>query len=133
MIAIRTIILFVCLISLTSVKPSQGNDMVEYTDWIKSNEGCYGCSSFYFKIYRSQYSYEGHYYYYVYFYSNSFYRNGVWANTFLDGINIHVDKVQGYGQWSRHLLFKDNTYGGYAISTNPKAYINIYYDSKSIY
>lgn len=60
-------------------------------EWTTSNKTCNGCASFYHKIMRDEKrDKHGLYYtYYVYFYNNSFYKNGVLASTYIKDIKIY--------------------------------------------
>lgn len=65
-------------------------------DWKLSNEGCYGCGSFYIRVVRTAYPDEsGKYYFYVQFWSNSFYLNGKPATSYVFGVRIYLK--DGYG------------------------------------
>lgn len=105
-----------------------------YIDWKLSNDGCYGCASFYWKVNRTYDFRYSTYYYNIYFYSNSFYSNGAWASTYLTGIYVNVD---GYYINKRPvwLLFKD-VYSNeltsfYTVNSNPT--IKITWTGMSIY
>jgi hypothetical protein len=65
---------------------------VNFSDWKLSNEGCFGCASFYWKVMKNPIpDKDGFYYYYIYFYSNSFYKSGDYASTFVFGVNLNID------------------------------------------
>ena len=91
----KTLLLSILLIlglSFFSPTQSTAQQTITYSNWQLSNDGCWGCASFYWSIVRTAYpdSY-GYYYYYTYFYSNSFYINGEWASTYVSDIYLYVD------------------------------------------
>ena len=66
--------------------------VVDYLGWQLSNDGCYGCPSFYWKVTKSVYpDTYGYYIYDFWFYSNSLYPQGGWASTYVYDIFIKVD------------------------------------------
>lgn len=105
-----------------------------YIDWKLSNDGCYGCASFYWKVTRSYDYNTNRYLFYIYFYSNSYYENTIWASTYLTGVYINVDNFYINKQpiW---LLFKDvytnQLTSFYSYNANPT--IKITWTGMSIY
>jgi hypothetical protein len=82
-----------------------------YTEWQLSNPGGYGVASFYWKTTRSQSkNYYGQYNFDIWFYSNSYYRTGGLASTYVWGIYVNSD-----GKYTNRtpswILFRD-------VSTN---------------
>ena len=69
-------------------------EFIDYTNWELSNEGCWGCASFYWKVIKTKTPINEDYYYYIYFYSNSFQTNGIWTSTYLWNIYLTVDKYK---------------------------------------
>lgn len=127
-------ILLALFMLVTSFSFGQSNQMVEYTqqqpvtqvyvDWQLSNQGCLGCASFYWKVNRTPLA--NGWQFDIWWYSNSFYENGVRASTYVSGILVNVD---GYllrkdPVW---ILFKDqysNQLTSFvSMNSNPKIYI----------
>ena len=107
---------------------------INYSDWQLSNEGGYGVPSFYWKVTRSiRTNTLGQYKYDVFFFSNSFYNNGIEASTYVWGLSMNAD---GYnvcnGVW---LVFKEaysnNLVSFYSYNTQPN--IIITWEGLSIY
>lgn len=107
---------------------------VVYVDWQLSNEACYGCSSFYWRVTRS---YEadayGYYIFDFWFYSNSLYENGAWASTYVYDMYIQVD-----GYWLNSqpfwITFKDY-YSPVMMrfkTVNPKPFINLIWGGQRV-
>ena len=95
----KKIILLLVLIFCSMFGYSQTASPNDYIPWQLSNQGCYGCASFYWKVTKTGTQYD------VWFTSNSFYQNGVYASTYLWGIKLFVDNVQiNQPMW---LLFKE--------------------------
>ena len=78
-------ILLVLLLSLSLYSQTDGVPQSQYHPWTVVNEGQFG--SFWFMIERTDYTYNGYYWYYIYGYSNSYLQvNGTnyKATTFID-------------------------------------------------
>ena len=87
-----TIILFFLLFAFTASSQTMVHvdKMGQSYDWKLSNQACNGCGSFYMRVDRSVYpDQRGLYYFYVYFWSNSFYANGYTANTYITELNFY--------------------------------------------
>jgi hypothetical protein len=101
--------------------------MVDYTGWQLSNQGCYGCASFYWKVTKTGSQYD------VWFTSNSFYQNGEYASTYITDIRVFVDNVQiNEPIW---LLFKE-AYTNKIFSfytPNPQPMINLSWGDLKVY
>ena len=83
------------------------NRIIEYTNWQLSNDGCYGCASFYWKVTRSsQMDINNQFRYDIWFYSNSVWPNGEQASTYVSDINLYVNGYKiSYVPW---ILFKES-------------------------
>ncbi len=85
----------VVLFSFTTFAQSTEN-LVVHTDvtgkkydWTLSNTGCYGCASFYWRIMRSKtVDIDGFYEYYMFFSTNSFYKDKILTSTYITDIVI---------------------------------------------
>lgn len=106
----------------TYEQTSQTQTTVIYTDWRLSNDGCYGCASFYWKVNKTYIPTYQTYQYDVCFYSNSFYANGVWASTYVWGLLVNVDGYYIHKEPS-WLLFKEamsnQVTSFYSVNANP--------------
>lgn len=113
-------------------------------DWALSNEARYGQGSFYLKVERTIFPNEkGYYFFYVYFYSNSFYLNGQLASTYITDVNMYMISPMGYKQQITKPFYvlvppKSNAFNGvykgaYLYSTDPKQIIEITWESISAY
>ena len=77
-----------------SQNPVTDSKFITYINWNLSNQGCFGCSSFYWSVVRTlSPDLNGYYYFYPYFYSNSFYVNGTWATTYVSDIFVYSDNL----------------------------------------
>lgn len=108
---------------------------VVYTNWQLSNQGCYGCASFYWKINRTYIPEYKSYQYDIWFLSNSFYQNGTLASTYVWGIIVNVDglNLRNEPAW---LLFKDTSYSNQVTSfttSNSSAKIILSWQGLKIY
>ena len=143
---ILKIILSIALVFSFLTVHSQSNSLVVHTDrngltynWQLSNQACYGCGSFYLAILRDNIPDEkGVYKLYVYFWSNSFYANGLKASTYITNINIYAVDAQG----NKKLLLqpfwflvkpKTDSFDGYNLiatisTTDPQQIISITYE-----
>jgi len=67
-------------------------------DWSLSNEGCYGCASFFWRVMRGEKpDVEGFYNYYLQFSTNSFYADKSLTSTYISDIKIlFVDGASEY-------------------------------------
>jgi hypothetical protein len=70
----------------------------QYNGWGRVGNTCAGCPSFFYKVLRTDtkiYSDDGnsYYYYYVSFYSNSFYPNGTYTSTYITNITFTANGV----------------------------------------
>src|SRR3990170_3036340 len=117
MTQMKTVLLALMLVSTLAMGQKAGyqyQNQVEYTqinntqtyyEWQLSNAGCYGCASFYWKVGRTPIA-GGNWQFDLWFYSNSFYANGTWGSTYVNGIMVNVD-----GYYLRKdpvwILFKD--------------------------
>lgn len=110
------------------------NQPTLYIDWKLTNQGCWGCASFYWSVNRQYIPSMGQYKFDIWFYSNSFYANGQWASTYVQGLYFFVDGYNLYKDpaW---LLFKDKyttTFTSFYTS-NPTPVVKITWSSMSIY
>jgi hypothetical protein len=64
-----------------------------YIDWQLSNQGCYGCASFYYKVVRRNLglAFGNRYQFDIYFYSNSYLTNAVRTSTYVYGLMVTAD------------------------------------------
>ena len=113
-------------------------------DWRKSNVECAGCGSFYYAVTRTpEPDYEGKYYYYLFFWSNSFYGNGTQASSYVTGVS--VDAILSSGE-SVHVFgpvdilakpvtdyFDGVTYVGYVWGLEPDMVISVLWTSVQAY
>jgi hypothetical protein len=105
-----------------------------YIDWQLTNQGCYGCASFYWMVNRSFIPSMNQYRFDMWFYSNSYYTNGVWASTYVQGLYFNVDGYFLYKDPS-WLLFREkysSTYTSFYTS-NATPVIKISWSSMSVY
>ncbi len=77
-----------------------------YINWQLTNQGCYGCASFYWMVNKTYVPETAQYRFDIWFYSNSFYANGGWASTYLQGLYFNVDGYYLYNDPS-WLLFRE--------------------------
>ena len=107
----KKLLIILCLFfsCLTSEAQFSGqSDKTIYIDWQLSNEGCYGCPSFYWGVTRSvSTTKDGYYIFDMWFYSNSTYTNGAWASTYVWGITLTIDNqlLNSEPTW---ILFKES-------------------------
>jgi len=108
------VILSFMIMSLCSTAQS-----CNYMQFQRSNDGCYGCSSFYWGI-----DYiaviNGVYFFDVCFYSNSFDYIGNWKSTYVYGLKTYVDGyLQSQVDWisfsdkfcpERMIIYSNNMY-----------------------
>ena len=81
----------------------QQTQSFDYVPWQLSNQGCFGCPSFYWKVTKTFLG--GDYRYDLWFSSNSFYPNGVLSSTYVSGIRLYSDGVvRSESSW---FLFKE--------------------------
>lgn len=128
--------IIIVLFSLLPVQSQNANavsNATQFTDWQLSNDGCWGCASFYWKITRT-FQDDGSYRFDIWFCSNSFYQNGTKASTYVQGIYINVDGyyIRNESTW---VLFKE-VYSNQLTSfltKNPYPKINMTWTGLSIY
>jgi hypothetical protein len=109
-------ILFILLASFLSIAQTHQkqyeveenvNADINYINWQLSDNGCYGCASFYWSVtmFPEPDDY-GYYYFFTWFYSNSFHENGEWSSTYVWGVTLLVDgyKINNEPAW---LTFKE--------------------------
>ncbi len=88
----KILTIFILLFSLFFIKESKAQNVPStYIDWQLSNQSCYGCASFYWKVNRSYSPEMRSYRFDIWFSSNSFYPNGGYASTYLTGVYIYSD------------------------------------------
>lgn len=105
-----------------------------YIDWKLTNDGCYGCASFYWCVYRTWIPSMQQYKFNIWFQSNSFYTNGQWASTYVQGLYFNVDGTYLYANPS-WMLFKDkytSTLSSF-YTTNANPFIKMTWSSMSVY
>lgn len=104
-----------------------------YLPWRLTNDGCFGCASFYWLVNRT-YLPTGNYKFEIWFYSNSYYTNGVWASTYVQGLYFNVDGYNLYNDPS-WLLFKDKYTSGLSTfyTVNPYPVIKMTWSSMRVY
>ena len=105
-----------------------------YIDWKLTNDGCYGCPSFYWSVNKTYVSSMGQYRFDIWFYSNSYYATGGWASTYVQGMYFNVDGYYLYKEPS-WLLFKEkfNSTLTSFYTTNPNPVIKMTWESMSVY
>ena len=145
----KKILLILLLFFCFNVK-SQNNVVVHVDkngtsyNWKQFGQTCNGCPSFFMAVYRTNFpDQKGLYYFYVYFYSNSFYNNGTKCSTYLNNINIYALNESGVSQLILgpfYLLVKpkNEMFDGYNIgatlySTDPAQVLNINVGQINIY
>jgi len=101
---------------------------VDYSPWQLSNDGCFGCPSFYWKVTKTGNQFD------LWFSSNSYYPNGAKSSTYVWGIQLYVNNIPMLSEpvW---LLFYD-PYSNILLSfqsreTNPKIFLK--WDGLKIY
>jgi len=131
---ILSILLLIFCLSFPSEIKAQSQPTVTYIDWQLSNNACNGCAAFYWKANRTYFPTQQIYKFDLWFSSNSFYSNGVWASTYLGGIIIYSDDIPMNAN-SFWLLFKDQSTSGLSTfySTNPNPYIKITWQNLTVY
>lgn len=104
----------------------------DYIPWQLSNAGCFGCASFYWKVTKTVDSNVGSNRYDVWFSSNSFYPNGVFASTYVWGIQLYVDgKLLQEPAW---LLFKEPYYNPlFSFESHPQPVVALSWEGLKIY
>jgi len=136
------LILLFALFSLFSFPQNIKDANVDYVNitheqvangWAVSNQSCYNCASFYYKILRTKYPEEGYYYYYIYLYSNSFDAQGYLRSTYVSGINLYIDNnlVEKIG----YVLVepKKTILLGYLYSLKSTSKVEFTWENKSVY
>lgn len=134
----NTLIILFTLFSVNSFSQSNyynkggNNNTVRYIDWQLSNDGCWGCASFYWSVQRtwvgSTYQYD------IWFSSNSTYPNGQSCSTYLSGIYVYVNGrlLNKEPAW---IMFKDS-YSNAATSftiIDPNPVILLTWEDATIY
>jgi hypothetical protein len=77
---------------------AQGNIEInynQYNQWVLSNQPCVGCGSFFVMVVNNPNPNNGYYYYDIYLWTNSSYRNGFIASTYLKNINFYLVGASG--------------------------------------
>ena len=128
------LLLLFCLTFTSEIKAQNQPAVVTYIDWQLSNNACNGCAAFYWKANRTYFPNQQVYKFDLWFSSNSFYNNGIWASTYLGGIIIYSDNTQMNAN-SFWLLFKDQSTSGLSTfySTNPNPYIKMTWQNLTVY
>lgn len=121
----------IALLFLSSLTMSSQNT---YIPWKLTNNGCFGCASFYWMVTQTYMPDMAKYKYDIWFYSNSFYSNGNWASTYVQGLYFTVDGFNLYKDPS-WILFKDKYCA--ALTTfytpNPAPIVQLTWSTISIY
>ena len=105
---------------------------ISYLDWQLSNDGCWGCASFYYSVTRS-YTYSG-YKFDIWFYSNSTYSNGNRASTYINGIYVYVNGIR-FNDEPIWLLFRDDYTNSLTsfVTQNPNPIIIMTWENIQVY
>jgi len=124
---LKTLLLIIPFFFLSFNNPQVTNSAIHFDkngqsyDWRLSNAACNGCGSFYYLINKSiQRDYNDNYYFYVYFWSNSFYGNGVLGSSYINDIRIYYidnnnNKVLLVGPYYFLALPKNDNFNGYNL------------------
>lgn len=147
----KTIKLFLLLAFLFGFTPIKSQELKTHVDrngytydWKLSNKICYGCGAFYACVTRTANPDEkGLYYFYIYFWSKSYYANGGLASTYITNINIYgTDKFGNVSLITGPYYFvafpKTESFNGYNLaatiySTDPSQIINITWGQVTAY
>lgn len=115
-------------------RQDQSSSTVVYIPWRITNEGCYGCPSFYWSVNETYVPSVGQYKFDIWFYSNSYYATGGWASTYVQGLYFKIDGYYLYQEPS-WLLFKDKYTSSLTTfyTTNPAPTVNITWTSMKVY
>jgi len=105
-----------------------------YIPWKITNEGCYGCASFYWLVNRTFLPSNNTYKFEIWFYSNSYYPNGAWASTYVQGLYFNVDGYNLYAEPS-WVLFKDKYTSSLStfFTPNPTPVVKMTWASMKVY
>lgn len=87
-----TIMLF--LLSFTAISQSTGSIILKednYNNWYQCEESGYGKPSFYVGVsFTGEMETDGYYYYDIFLYNNSYYRNGKECSTYITNLKYYV-------------------------------------------
>lgn len=107
----------------------------QYNKWVLSNPPCVGCGSFYVMVVNNPTPNKGYYYYEVYCWTNSSYRNGYIASTYLKNINFYLVGAGGNEIYILNMpyavippksdYFNGYFYLAYVYSTSPSQTIKL--------
>lgn len=118
----------------TYYKYRKQNQTEVYIPWKLTNDGCYGCASFYWLVDRTFLPANNTYKFEIWFYSNSFYVNGTWASTYVQGLYFNIDGYNLYNEQS-WLLFKNKYTSSLTtfFTPNPTPVIKMTWASLKVY
>jgi hypothetical protein len=112
----------------------QNESTVVYIPWRLTNDGCFGCASFWWLVNQTYIPSQGQYRYDIWFSSNSYYANGVLASTYVQGLYFNIDGYNLYQEPS-WLLFKEkfNSTLTSFYSSNPTPVVHMTWSSMKVY
>lgn len=136
---------FTILSAFANDVKAQGTQYINssnYFNWIKVGEPLCGKGSFYVYVNRIYNQSQGLYYFEIYIWSDSYYKNCQASSTYIDDVIVYVD-VNGYYSQALTLDYylaapKGGTFNGwnymaYVYSKNPNQKIKIKWNSISQY